>query len=259
MSGAPDDGELGALEEERRFLLASLHDLEREHAAGDVDDADYRTLRDGYTARAADVLRRIEEGRAAAAPRRPVRRWRVAGTVVVAALVAAGIGVALAGAWGERAAGEGMTGFTPGDRTRTVLAEARAAMNDFDFARANELFVEADRAELERGGENAEARTYVGWTYALSARFDGAEAGDERYELARLALDQAIAIDPTYADPYCFVAILEYRFRQDAEAARPYVEECAAGDPPADVRGLVEGLAAEIDATIETGTFPPDG
>ena len=31
---------LAALEEERRFLLRSLTDLEREHDAGDVDDLD---------------------------------------------------------------------------------------------------------------------------------------------------------------------------------------------------------------------------
>ncbi len=48
---------LAALEEERRFLLRSLADLEREREAGDVDDVDYRELRDGYTVRAAATLR----------------------------------------------------------------------------------------------------------------------------------------------------------------------------------------------------------
>ena len=31
---------LAELEEERRFLLSSIRDLDREHAAGDVDEAD---------------------------------------------------------------------------------------------------------------------------------------------------------------------------------------------------------------------------
>ncbi|MEO7837244.1 MAG: hypothetical protein ABIS21_06340, partial [Acidimicrobiales bacterium] len=48
------------LEEERDFLLRSLQDLEREQEAGDLDEADYRSLRDSYTARAAAVLRAIE-------------------------------------------------------------------------------------------------------------------------------------------------------------------------------------------------------
>ena len=40
--------------------LITLADLEKEHAAGDVDDLDYRTLKDGYTVRAATVLREID-------------------------------------------------------------------------------------------------------------------------------------------------------------------------------------------------------
>ena len=60
---------LAELEEERRFLLRSLADLEREHDAGDVDADDYQTLREGYTVRAASVLRSIDEGRSAAPAR----------------------------------------------------------------------------------------------------------------------------------------------------------------------------------------------
>ena len=59
----PDGDERAALEEERDFLLASLDDLERERAAGDVDDHDYRTLRADYTARAAAVLRALVAAR----------------------------------------------------------------------------------------------------------------------------------------------------------------------------------------------------
>ena len=68
--------------DERDFLLRSLDDLEREHDAGDVDDHDYETLKDDYTARAARTIRAVEShqararGRPApavvAADRRPV-------------------------------------------------------------------------------------------------------------------------------------------------------------------------------------------
>jgi hypothetical protein len=50
------------LEEERDFLLRSLRDLEAEHDAGDIDDTDYATLKDDYTARAAAVLRELAGG-----------------------------------------------------------------------------------------------------------------------------------------------------------------------------------------------------
>src|SRR4051794_35217879 len=62
---ALDPDELAALEEQRDFLLASIVDLDREHDAGDLEDDDYRTLKDDYTARAAEVLRAIDERHAA--------------------------------------------------------------------------------------------------------------------------------------------------------------------------------------------------
>jgi tetratricopeptide (TPR) repeat protein len=49
------------LEAEREFFLRSLQDLEAEHSAGDIDDVDYLALRDDYTTRAADVLRRLAD------------------------------------------------------------------------------------------------------------------------------------------------------------------------------------------------------
>ena len=241
---------LAELEEERRYLLRSLRDLERERAAGDVDEHDYETLRDGYTVRAAAVLRQIEDGQRALAPPRR-RDWkRIVAVVVAVAVCAAGIGFALASAFGERGTGQEITGLSPGDSTRTKLASARAALNSGDFQRANQLFVEVDREELERGNESAEARTYVGWTYALLARQSGTveSTSDERIDLALLALNQAIEIEPTYADPYCFVAIIEYNFRDDATAALPYVDQCEANDPPAEVAGLIGSFADEIRA-----------
>jgi tetratricopeptide (TPR) repeat protein len=241
---------LAELEEERRYLLRSLKDLEREREAGDVDDDDYRTLKDGYTVRAASVLRQIEDGRRALAPKRR-GDWKRTVAIVVAALAcSAGIGFALANAFGERGATDEITGINPGDSIRTELAGARAALNRGEWDRASQLFFQVDQAELERGNENAEARAYLGWTLALAARqsSEPAAAIDERLDLALLALNQSIEMDPTYADPYCFVAIIEFNFRDDADAALPYVEQCETNNPPADITGLIESFAAEIRA-----------
>ena len=240
---------LAALEEERRFLLRSLTDLEREHEAGDVDDLDYQTLKDGYTVRAAKVLRQIEEGRSEL-PAAPPRRWGRVITVTAAVVVGSiGIGFVLAGAWGERSSGQEITGLTPGDESRIVLTNARDAMSAGDFPTANALFAEVIEMERARGRENAEAVAYFGWTLALLTRQNPDQSNAaQRYDAAVLALGQATEIEPDYADPYCFLAIVEYQFRDDAAAALPHIERCEASNPPGEVASLVASFADEIRA-----------
>jgi hypothetical protein len=247
-----DLDKLAELEEERRYLLRSLKDLESEHEAGDVDDEDYVTLKDGYTVRTATVLRQIEAGRRQLAPKK-TRNWGRTIAIGCAVLaVAGGTGFALAAAFGERADDQEFTGASPADLLRTKLVDARAALNRGDFVQANRLFVEVDQDEIVRGNDNAEARAHVGWTFALIARAESETVGleDDRIALSLLALNQAIAMDPTYADPYCYAAIIEFNFRGDADAALPYVEQCEGLNPPADIRGLITGFAEEIRAAV---------
>jgi hypothetical protein len=55
-----DEATRESLELEREFLLRSLADLDAEHEAGDIEDDDFQSLTDDYTARAATVLRALE-------------------------------------------------------------------------------------------------------------------------------------------------------------------------------------------------------
>ena len=249
-SGAQLD-RLAELEEERRYLLRSLTDLEKEHAAGDVDDLDYQTLKDGYTVRAATVLREIEEGHGAL-PQRPPRRWSRIIAVTAAVLVGSvGVGFVLAGAWGERSSGQQMTGLTPGDESRIVLTNARDAMGQGDFQLANSLFGRAIEMERDRGRDNAEALAYFGWTLALLTRQNPDQPDNaDRLDAARLALGQAAELEPDYADPQCFLAIVEFQFRGDAEAALPHIEKCESSNPPAEVASLVSSFADQIRAAL---------
>jgi tetratricopeptide (TPR) repeat protein len=166
--------------------------------------------------------------------------------VVVASV---GVGFVLAGAWGERSSGQEITGLTPGDETRILLTNARDAMTQGDFELANSLFGRVVEMERARGRDNAEAVAYFGWTLALLTRFDpdGPDA-DERLDAARLALAQSLEIEPDYADPQCFLAIIEFQFRGDADAALPYVEACEASNPPGDIASLVADFADQIRA-----------
>lgn len=238
---------LAALEEERRFLLRSLDDLERERRVGDVDDDDYAELRDGYTARAAAVLRQIESGRAALAPK-PTVSWRrrIVGAVVVVALVGV-VWWALSASSAQRLPGQQITGLDPREQTQVLLSQARA-LQFSDAAAAAEIY--ADVLEADR--DNVEALTYRGWTLALST------IGDEDEAAVQAKLDEAVAsmvaaieADRTYPDPYCFLGIVQYRFFGEAETALPFIEGCLSAGPPADVRQLVESLRTEVVAEVE--------
>ena len=238
---------LAALEEERRFLLRSLADLEREHDAGDVDEDDYRELRDGYTVRAAATLRAIESGRAALAPKPPVDwRRRIGGAVLVVALIGV-VWWALSASSAQRLPGQQISGLDPRDETAVLLSQARA-LQLRDAAAAAELYGQV----LDADPDHAEALAYRGWTLALST----VGTGDPDAAQAVLAesvqsLVAAIDVDPTYADPFCFLGIVQYRFFGDAAAALPFIEGCLSAGPPADVRSLVETVRDQVAADLE--------
>ncbi|MEM9745919.1 MAG: hypothetical protein AAF945_04425 [Actinomycetota bacterium] len=245
-------GALADLEEERRFLLRSLKDLEREHAAGDVDDDDFETLEDGYTRRAAEVIRAIEDGKRQLPGKTTRSRGRTFALAAATVVVAIGIGVALAQAWGDRGSGQEITGFSPGDTVRETLTAGRAALSRGDFGRANQLFADAMETELERGFDNPEPLTYFGWTLALGTRNNpDADESAEQIEVALLALQRAIEIDDSYADPHCYTALIEHSFREDPDAALPFLDVCEASDPPAEVAELVDAFAADIRGEAE--------
>jgi tetratricopeptide (TPR) repeat protein len=242
-----DPDRLALLEDERRFLLTSLADLEREHDAGDLDDGDYQTLKDGYTQRAATVLRAIEEGRRAQPPR-PPRNWPrtllVVGAVVV---VAVGMGIAVARFAGQRLPGQTVSGGVSED-TNSRLAQARALLAT-DPPAAFDLY----RQVTETDPDNAEATTYVGWLAAIQLSQSGTP--DQVRQAARV-LDEAIALDPDRADAYCFKAVVHFRFLGDAATAKPALDRCIALDPPAEVAGQVQGLADDVEAALSSGSTP---
>ena len=188
-----------ALEEERDFLLDSLDDLERERTAGDVDDHDYRTLKADYTARAAAVLRSLDDdvtGSPTAAPDarsargRASSRGRRIATVAGIALVAVLAGVLVTQASGRRGSG-GLTGL-----------DVTAASSRVSDCQERELSGDADGALRCYGGildvlpANVEALTFRGW---LQVRQFDLDAGLED-------LDAAVQLAPESTAPYIFRA-----------------------------------------------------
>lgn len=230
--------ERGRLEHERDFLLTSLRDLEDERAAGDMDPDDYASLKDSYTARAADVLRRLSES--TSSPQAPrSRRWMwLLGTVAVGVVLA----VVLVRGSDERLPGQTMTGGSGDGSVSSLLVQARS-LGMSDIPQVLDIYGRVLAIEPD----NVEALTYFGWFSVLSAvRSEGDDSAAQRLESGLLLLRQATIADPDYADAHCFLGISLFRFLDDAEAAQPEVDRCLASDPPAEVFGLVEGLAKEI-------------
>lgn len=247
--------QLAELEEERTFLLSSLADLEREHAAGDVTDEDYRTLKDGYTVRAAEVLRALEAQRA---PKRVTRtraeRRRSLLTIGVTVLVAAVAGFAVVRYVAPRQGNLGPTGDIV-DAVAAKLSVARQQQSTGDITGAIATYQDV----LKTDPDNAEARTYLGWMIATTYLGQGVTESTAspiqtaNMRAAEALLDNAIRLNPSYADPKCFKAVVRFRFFEDAPGAKAAIDACQAADPPAVVAGLVTSLKTDIDAALAGG------
>jgi cytochrome c-type biogenesis protein CcmH/NrfG len=273
---ALDPDALAALEEERDFLLASLADLEREHAAGDVDDVDHAQLKDDYTARTAAVLRALEERQVLAGEVRARRSWRgPALTMAVVVLVAALGGVLLARTAGTRDPGEQLSGDIPLTSRDLLLqgqqltGQAQQELSAGDPEAALEAFqgaIDAYQRVLEIDPGNAQALTYQGWLLHNIAVSSGTQAGAELDQQARARLDEAIASDPAYPDARVFRAILLADADRFAEAEQDLAALDALGPDAVpsymepQLAGLRERIAAGLAGTAGTaGTTAPAG
>ena len=234
------------LRDEQRFLLNSLRDLEREREAGDIDDADYETLRDGYVARTAAITRELEGTAARAGVVVTPWRKRVLAVAIVVA-VAVGSGVLVARFSGQRLPGESVTGAIE-QSTAGLLSTARQ-LNFSDPSKSIELYSQVLKLEPD----NAEALTYRSWLLALTAR----EATGDVKQLALITavsdLLKAQKADPEYPDAHCFLGIVYFRFLEQASLAKKQLDVCVAMNPPASVTSFVNAIVKEVDAAVKRG------
>ena len=241
-----DDVTRRNLEEQRDFLLASLRDLERERAAGDVDDADYEALRSSYTARAAEIIRRLQhDGVAPDATSVETEKRRVPrrlGGVLVVVAFAVGLGVFVARQSGQRLPGETASGGIA-DSTANKLAQARQ-LNFTDPITAINIYSDV----LKVDPDNVEALTYRSWLLALTARDAEQSVRDAAVQTAILGLGRATLLDDSYPDAHCFLGIVSFRFANDLATAKSELAKCQAGDPPAQVKSFVDAVVAEVEA-----------
>ena len=248
-----NDAERAALEEERNFLLSSLQDLERERAAGDVEESDYSALKSSYIKRAADAVRQLDAEHDDIAPeeKTPVdaslnstpSRWpRRLVSLGIVAVLGVGLGVLVARQSGQRLPGQTLSGGTP-NSTAALLSQARQ-LNFTDPIEAIKIYSEV----LKTNPDNVEALTYRSWLLALTAREASEEIRNGAVQAAILGLGRATLIDDTYPDAHCFLGIVSFRFANDVTTAKKELAKCQEANPPAEVQTFVDSIVGEVDA-----------
>lgn len=228
---------------EQQFLLRSLRDLDNEREAGDIDDADYAALRDGYIARTAAITRELK-GIEAATP--VVKRgWLRRILVVVCVIaVAAGAGIWVARQSGQRLPGQSASGAIE-QSTSGLLATARQ-LNFSDPGKAIELYTQVLKLEPD----NPEALTYRSWILALTARAATGNVKQLALVTAVNDLMRAQKVDDQYPDAHCFLGIVYFRFLNSASLAKPQLDTCRAMNPPKEVQSFVDSIVAEVDKAL---------
>jgi hypothetical protein len=257
-----------ALEAERDFLLRSLDDLDDERAAGNVDAGTYRELHDDYTARAAAVIRSLDDGTALAVPepaRASMRRRALTAAGIVAfAIVAA---VLLSHAVGQRRPGQTITGngqvasgspptSNPGRTLAAAvqreprsyaahIAYARYLMGTRSFAEAIREFGAAARLDPSQ----PEPPTYAGWLGALVSQ--QVSAGPTRQSLLTASLariNDVIKSHPQYPDAHAFKGVILFDFEHNARDAIPSFQRfLLLTDETNPLRAQVLGVLAEAE------------
>ncbi len=233
------------LEDQLQQLLASLDDLDSEYEAGDLEPADYESLKADYTVRVADTMRHLEEQKVAIDEgRRYTPRYVLA--IGAAVLVfAVGAGFLLARAAGERGVNDALTGaIDESSRQRTAECQELGTVQG-QLLEALECF----DGVLEQDPENVEALTYRAWFLVLAASSNPDIDPDQSQELtasAEVYLDRAVEVDPTYPDARVFRAVV-YDRSGDGDAVCAELDELAGLNPPPFFAQQTEAMAQRND------------
>jgi tetratricopeptide (TPR) repeat protein len=265
------------LAEDKRAALRALRELEFEHDAGHVSDADYADLRARYEAETAIILNELDRLGPASipepdsapppAPTAPRSGWRHPAAIAGAAValvtfgVALGVGIVrytepdptagapppgsrpLAGMEAPGAANAPRGPVTP-EILQGMLQAARASL----FARRYNEAISAYQAVLKRDPNNVDALTHMGLIAAIAAQGEhGAEMVDRSLDL----FDRALAQDPNYPPALLYRGQVLYEARKDVPGAIKAWEKFLAVAPPGEDRDRVVKLLA--DARAQSG------
>ena len=263
---APDARE--GLREDKHVVLRALRELEFEHGAGHVYDADYAELRARYEGEAAAIITELDRlgeprtspsaPRAEAAPVASRAAWRhplaLAGSAAALVFFGVALGVLVVrytepdqsrGGPGMAVPGMPGTGDAPSmanaprgpvtpEMLQGMLQAARQSLFD---GRLNEA-VSAYQAVLKRDPKNVDALTHLGLVLVLGA---GPQHADQALEM----FDKALAIQPDYPPALLYRGHVLLEVKKDPAGAITSWERFVAVAPPGEDRDKVQKLIAQ--------------
>jgi hypothetical protein len=243
-----DPDELAALEEQRDFLLASIRDLDAEREAGDLDDDDYQALKDDYTARAAEVLRAIEEQREAFTSAKGNRsRGGLIAAIVGVVLVAMVAGILVAQASGQRKAGDTVSGgvTTTPDQSAGAVQACVSKFRGSNPVDGIKCFDDI----LEQRPDDAEALTFRGWLLYQAVQGAGQPDVEAR---AKADITKATTAAPNFPIPHFFLAYIANAEGDNATAKAQLAQFDKLGGSAQGMDQAVDELRKQINGTATT-------
>jgi len=267
------------LSEEKRVALGAIRELEFEHAAGHVSDADFAELRARYEGEAATILTELD--RLGPAEPTPIRvappgarrsAWRHPAALAGAAVLLVVFGIAVGAGIVRYTEPDPMAGQpSPGSRPLAVLPREapggleapsasnapaipsgrpippemlrgmlQAARSSLAQGRYNEA-IAAYQAVLKRDPNNVDATTHLGLILALGG---GPEHADRALEI----FDRALALDPSYLPALLYRGQVLYEAKQDVAGAVRSWEKFVALAPPGEDRDRVAKMIRDAQA-----------
>jgi tetratricopeptide (TPR) repeat protein len=227
--------------EEREFLLRSIRDLDAEFAAGDIEEDDYRALRDDYVARAAALLKDDdplpEPDPGGQKQRNP---WRLVATLVALAFLASGAGLAVARSSGERLPGQEATGNVP-EGSGGRIDRAQRLVSEGKVLDAIKLYDQV----LAEDPQHPVALAQRGWLVSRAGLIDE----------GLVSIDKAIASDPTYAEAHFFRGMVLLQAKDDPAGAAQSFQAVLDNRPPPELVKYVQDARRRALAEAQARTL----
>jgi tetratricopeptide (TPR) repeat protein len=237
------------LNDEREFLQRSLHDAEREHAAGDLTDADRRVL----VLRDRKRLAEVEAELAALGPAETVRvayepppasqgrfipGWRRIAIGAACFLIAAGVIILVVNARHPRQPGQSSSGSITVSQAQLIaqqLNQAQNLSNQGNGLAALKLF---DKV-LSEDPTNPDALASAGW---LKWNAGFASHISKVAEAGRLEVEHSIKLSPSYFAGHLFLGLILDDQDSNYHAAVTQFNDFLVDNPPSFVVGGVMTL-----------------